>query len=141
MKRSIHVAYRYRRALALAVAACGFGVLYTAARALGFEVQVAGVSDAAVRPVAHFCVYGMLAVLVAKALWDQHLLAWLIAIVLATGEEIHQLFVPLRYAGIGDWLVNLAGITAFLVGAKLLAHRSASHTATRRVLEPQQSHR
>lgn len=98
-------------------------MLYLAARALGFEVQVAGISDQDIRPIAHFCVYGLLALLLAKALWDQYLLAWLIAIVLATGEEVHQLFVPFRYAGVTDWLINFAGITVFLLAGKLLLPR------------------
>ena len=124
MKRACQLTYRLRRALALIVAASGFSVLYFAARALGFEVQVAGISDQDVRPIAHFCVYGVLALILAKALWNQYLLAGLIAVLLATGEEVHQLFVPFRYAGVSDWLINVAGITAFLVAARLLARRA-----------------
>ena len=125
MGYSISLAYRFRRLLGLSLAAAGFGVLFLAARSLGFDLEVAGISDEDVRPFAHFCVYGSLAVLLAKALWRQHLLAWLIAVVLATGEEVHQLFVPFRYATLTDWAVNIAGITVFLLAAKLIVPRIA----------------
>jgi len=125
MRYSIQLAYRFRRLLAMSFAAAGFGVLFLAAQSLGFDLEVAGISDEAVRPIAHFSVYGALAVLLAKALWRQHLLAWLIAVLLATGEDVHQLFVPSRYATLTDWAVNVAGITAFLLVARLAAARIA----------------
>ena len=119
MKQSIQFAYRFRRVLALSIAVTGFAVLYLAARSLGVDLEVAGITDEHIRPIAHFCVYGSLAWLLAKALWGQHLLAWLIVVLLATGEEVHQLFVPFRYADMADWTINVAGITVFLLAAKL----------------------
>jgi hypothetical protein len=136
MKRSIQIAYRFRRALALMLAACGFGVLYFAAQALGLELKVAGISDEDLRPIAHFCVFGTLAVMIAQAVWSQYLLAWLLAVVLATGEEMHQLFVPYRYAGVGDWLINVAGITVFLIVAKIALPRLMPRLVGRLIPQP-----
>jgi len=126
MKYSIQFAYRFRRLLGISLAAAGFAVLFLAARTLGFDLKIAGISDEHLRPIGHFCVYGSLAAVMAKVLWNRHLLAWLITVLLATGEEVHQLFVPYRYGDIADWAVNVVGITMFLVVAKFVMPRLVS---------------
>jgi VanZ family protein len=109
--------------LVLLLAASGiFGTLYLAAARFTGDYSFAGLGDEAVRKVAHFLVYGLAAVMLARALGRQHLLAWAIAIALSTGEEIRQLWVPSRFASIEDWLVNVAGITTLLVISAALMH-------------------
>jgi VanZ family protein len=97
------------------MATSAFATLFAAASWFIGDMGVAGLSDNAVRCVAHFTVYGTLATLVARSLWNMHLLAWLIVTLAATAEEIHQLFIQYRFASAGDWAINLAGITVFLV--------------------------
>ena len=103
----------------MAAAICGFGVLYLAARQFDGEYAFFGLSDNAIRAMAHFTVYGTLALLTAKALFNQYLLAWIISVLLSTGEEIRQLFIPYRFGSVGDWMINVAGITLFLAAARL----------------------
>ncbi len=109
-----------RRLAFLAAALTGFVVLYAAARQFAGDMDMLGLSDEVVRTIAHFTVYGTLALLMAKALFNHYLLCWIITILLATGEEIHQLFVPFRFACPQDWMVNVAGISMFLVAAHLV---------------------
>jgi len=99
----------------LGLAASAFATLFAAASWFIGDMGVVGLSDNAVRSVAHFTVYGTLAALVARSLWNMHLLAWLIVTLAATAEEVHQLFVQYRFASVGDWAINIAGITVFLL--------------------------
>jgi len=55
--------------------------------------------------------------MLAKALNNRYMLAWIISNLLAAGEEWHQWFVPGRVASMNDALVNLVSITAFLAVA------------------------
>jgi len=118
----LHSQSRPLRAIALLAASAGFGILYFAASLFTGDYGFAGLTDDAVRTVAHFSVYGLLAAILARAIGRRHLLAWLIAALLATSEEIHQLFVPYRFACVGDWTTNMLGITAFLIASH---HQSA----------------
>jgi len=104
----------------LAIACGGFAILYVAARQFTGDYGLIGLSDNAVRSIAHFTVFGGLALLMAKALFGQYLLCWVISVLLATGDEIHQLFIKFRFAGIEDWLINGVGISTFLLAGFLL---------------------
>ena len=108
------------RTALVSVALAGFTLLYLAARSFAGDYGVIGLSDDTIRAIAHFTVYGSLALVLAKALFNQFLLCWSISIALATGEEIHQLFVAYRFASTGDWMINLAGISVFLLAGHLL---------------------
>ena len=108
----------------LVVAVAGFAVLYLAARRFDGNYGLLGLSDEAVRRFAHFVVYGGLALLTAKALFNEYLLAGVLSVLLATGEEIHQLFVPYRFASMHDWAINMAGVSTFLLTAYALGHLS-----------------
>lgn len=99
-------------------AVLGFTTLYVAAGRFGFDAGIMGLSDDAVRTIAHFTVYGSLAFLLARALRNWHLLAWLISVLAATGEEINQLFINWRFSCIEDWMLNVAGITTFILLSK-----------------------
>lgn len=75
--------------------------------------------------VAHFCLYGMLGLLLARAaresLWPWQRLVLVALAISAFGvlDELHQLFIPGRSAEVGDWLMDTAGsatgIVAFTV--------------------------
>ena len=105
-------------------AATGFAVLYLAARQFDGNYGLLGLSDEAIRGCGHFVVYGCLALLTAKALFNEYLLAGVLSVWLATGEEIHQLFVRYRFACIEDWVINVAGISTFLLAAYALDYLS-----------------
>ncbi len=123
MTATIRLIQRYHRMLALALAATGGAVLYFAASLFIGDYGLVGLDDDAVRAIAHFCVYGALAVFVAKALWNLHALAWLLTVLFATAEELHQLFVQYRFACVGDWSINVLGITICLIAAHVLQQR------------------
>lgn len=109
-----------RASFIVAVLAC-FALLYLAARQLAVDVRIAGVDEALLRNIAHFGVYGLLASLLAKACCNRYRLAWFVSLLLATGEEVHQLFVPGRYFGVDDLLLNFSGITTFILLTYLLS--------------------
>lgn len=110
---------RYHRLLAAGVAACGFAILYLAAKAFGGDLDFAFLSDHQVRTICHFSGYGCLAVFVHAAIRRNVWLSWGIALTLAWGEEFHQIFVPGRYFTLDDLLINFLGVSIFL----LLTHK------------------
>ena len=111
----------YAPRLALAgVALGGFVAIVLMAQALAFDVTALGVNDKELQPMAHFLVFGTLAVLLAKGAGDRYGLAWCVAMAVATVDEIHQIYVPGRFATLSDWTINLLGITTLLMLAKLL---------------------
>lgn len=118
MTASLRLIQRHQRFVALAAATAAFGVLYFAARLFIGDYGLLGLDDNAIRSIAHFCVYGTLGLIVARALWNMATLAWLITVLFATAEELHQLFVQYRFACVEDWAMNVAGITAFLAAAR-----------------------
>jgi hypothetical protein len=114
-----------RRLLLLSIALAGFGTLYFGSSWFAGSYGVAGLSDDFVRDCAHVIVYGTLAAILGWAL-SWRTLAWLISVICATAEEVHQLFVPWRYGCVTDWLLNLTGITLFLVLTYVLAQWRAN---------------
>ena len=117
MVQTLLLPFVARRLLPLLAALAVIAVLYAASSQFTGDYGLPGISEHTVRGVAHFLVYGTLALMVAAALYRWHLAAWLICILLATGEEVHQLFVPGRFCSMGDWLINVCGITFFLLAA------------------------
>lgn len=79
---------------------------------------------------AHFLEYGILAMLIYRALETDRpavstaLLAIAIASAYGVSDEIHQAFVPLRTPDVRDWLVDTAGAVAG-VALMLALSRSA----------------
>jgi VanZ family protein len=71
--------------------------------------------------VAHFCMYGVLGVLLARAArvsgWPWR---WLVLVALGISvfgvlDELHQLFIPGRSAEVSDWLMDTAGSATGIV--------------------------
>jgi VanZ family protein len=89
-----------------------------------------GISDSMFDYSAHMATFGFLAILIWRAIKTRprFLPAWLtaqpkltagiIAALYAASDEIHQRFVPGRWAKFSDWAVDVVGI----VGALLLIH-------------------
>jgi VanZ family protein len=80
----------------------------------------------------HFCLYGGLGVLVARAAalrgWPLRRLVWmgLLLSVWAALDELHQLFIPGRSAEVGDWLSDTLGASLGLfVGTRLMTSKVA----------------
>ncbi len=86
-----------------------------------------GVSDSLFDYSAHAVTFGFLAILVWRAItaWPRILPKWLtarpklsagiIAALYAASDEIHQSFVPGRWAKFSDWVVDVIGIVAALL--------------------------
>ncbi|MBB6099181.1 VanZ family protein [Deinobacterium chartae] len=70
---------------------------------------------------AHGLSYALLGYLLARASARPNL-AWVLAAWFGASDEVHQAFVPLRSAGLDDWLADLLG--AFL-GSRLGGWQSA----------------
>ena len=131
MVQSLLLPFIARRLLPLFAALAVIGVLYAASSQFTGDYGLLDINEHTVRGVAHFLVYGTLALMVAAALCRWHLAAWLICIRIATREEIHQLFIPGRFCSMGDWVINVCGITFFLlvawqVGSRRRRERTAS---------------
>jgi hypothetical protein len=122
---------RHQRILALTSAAICFAILYFAAKLFIGNYSLLGLDDNTIRSIAHFSVYGTLALIVARALWNIAPLAWLITVLFATAEELHQLFVQYRFACIQDWTINIMGITTFLLGAHCYYFFTSKNIAAR----------
>ncbi len=111
---------RYRRILAGSAAISGFAILFLAAKVFGTNLAIAGLSEHAVRTIAHFTGFGCLAILITTALKQRYGLGWIISVALASTEELHQLYVPGRYFTLDDLLVNALGVTVFLLAFRQL---------------------
>lgn len=79
---------------------------------------VIGVLDYLIRKAAHVTVFGILAVLVKKALNDRqpaYLYAWVFTVLYAATDEWHQSFVAGRTSSVFDVMIDAAGAFLFLL--------------------------
>lgn len=120
MSQSASSAARGVRPMPLVLVLSGFSALVLAAESLGFDASFMGIRDAAVRPVAHVLLYGLMAATLAWGAGHRYRLAWGLCLLLATAEELHQAIVPGRYATFSDWGFNALGITGFLLAAAMV---------------------
>ncbi len=84
----------------------------------------------------HFVVFGILGFLMARSLkyanfkqLNSNFVIWSIIICSIYGamDEIHQLYVPGRFATVGDWVADVLGIIVFvLLYQKILSRRFQS---------------
>jgi VanZ family protein len=87
---------------------------------------------------AHFAAFGTLAALVLRGCadgawravsWRRGGIAWLVTIVYAASDEVHQAFVPGRTAAIDDWAADTLGaglvVAGLVIAARTLARREA----------------
>ncbi len=74
--------------------------------------------------VVHFFIFGILGILIARSfrflfnpVWKNNYILWSIAIGIIYGliDEWHQMYIPGRYASIGDWIADLLGIVCFVL--------------------------
>lgn len=90
----------------------------------GIEV---GVAD----KFAHFGVYAILGWLAARAMLPPRTAERLMAVVLALAvfaalDEVHQLWIPNRFATVADWVADLLGLASGLFSFHLTRARLAS---------------
>ena len=86
--------------------------------------------------VKHFIAYLVLSVLLTLSLWALPRFnrlktgfikySFIIAIFYSTFDEIHQIFIPGRYAEIWDWIANLFGIILGIFLIKVIADKNES---------------
>lgn len=80
--------------------------------------------DLILRKVAHLFVFAVLYLLLVRALGKRHLIfAFLLALLYAISDEIHQRYVPTRHASVTDILFDTMGV--------LVAHIIWSYERTR----------
>lgn len=94
----------------------------------GKQEQLLSATDHLLRKTTHFCVYAALGIFICLvslgcfATCKAHLLrTLLIGAAYAASDEIHQAFVPGRGPGVGDVLIDSAGVIAGALCALLLA--------------------
>ena len=109
------------------VAITGFATLYLASRVFAMDVNFGGLDHETVHNAGHIFVYGTLSVLLAKAMGNRFLLAWVISNLLAGGEEFYQSFVPGRVSSLDDALLNFVSISVFLLAGWLRAASTATN--------------
>ena len=80
----------------------------------------------------HFGAYAVLGALVlrafARATWrgvtvPAGVRAWVVAVAYGATDEVHQLFVPNRYATVEDWIADAIGAATGIVIVSLVARR------------------
>jgi VanZ family protein len=90
----------------------------------------------------HFIAYAGLAFLVTRAIvaghWDllsfaSGVRAWLITAGYGVTDELHQWFVPGRFASVADWIADGVGAVAAIGAAAILRRRSRQRRANREV--------
>ena len=73
--------------------------------------------------IAHFFVFGILALLLARSfrntlnpLWKNRYILWSILIGMVYGliDEWHQMYIPGRYTSLSDWIADLLGAVCFV---------------------------
>ena len=118
MDRAVRAIVIYQRVLLGVIVTASFAVLYLASQLFGNEglkYLFAGIHGELYHTAGHIFVYGILSILLARALGGRYLLAWFISNVFAAGEEGHQHVVPGRVASIDDALLNFVAITFFIL--------------------------
>jgi len=115
MSRVTTIVYRHSRLIAGFIAGLIVLGLFVAAKTLSADMGVFGINEDIVRAVAHFGGFGVIAVLIAMATRNRLIIAGVVTLLIGAAEEIHQAFVPGRYASLGDWSINAAGVVVFLL--------------------------
>ncbi len=130
----------HQRLLLGALTLSGFAFLFLAGKLFGNDGIEYLIDHETLHTTGHIFVYGALAVMLARAMGDRYLLAWVASNLLAAGEEYHQLVVPGRVASLEDAAINFVSISAFLLLAVLargVLHRRRSRHATTPPQAPQ----
>jgi VanZ family protein len=74
--------------------------------------------------IAHFIIFGVLGLLLARSLsvsridfWRESYVLWstLIGITYGLFDELHQYFIPGRYTSLSDWIADGVGVVFFVV--------------------------
>lgn len=93
----------------------------------------AGLDLSLVDEVAHFGVYAVLGVLAARAMVEPRPIERVIGVLLAIAlfaalDELHQLWIPNRFATLADWVADLLGATLGLFAYHLARASRAPRT-------------
>lgn len=115
----------YRRWICAIGGAVVTVVAIMAAGQLTGDLALAGLNDAQVRGIGHFMAYGTLAAMLAVAMGFRFTLANAAAAGIAAVDELHQWFVPGRWASVTDWLIDVTAIAMALGVIALLRARVA----------------
>ena len=119
-----------RRAIRWAVVLVWCAVIYAASDRPDLRVSDDDVVDLVLRKAAHLVVFGVLAVLLARALSPDRsggsrtlVLAWLGTLAWAVSDEWHQTFVDGRVGHASDVAIDMLGATLALLARHRLPHR------------------
>jgi len=117
----------FRRAARPALASAWAGLIFAASSRPDLRVSEDDVLDFVLRKAAHLFVFGVLALLVARALHGEGIrrgrslaVAWVATIAYAVTDEWHQSFVEGRVGHLNDVVIDAAGATLALA----LLHRT-----------------
>jgi hypothetical protein len=135
---SNHVSFPFRRLARAAIAVAWAGVIFAASSRPDLRVSDDDLTDLILRKLAHMLVFGVLAVLVARAITlagPSRLrvlaAAWLLTLAYAASDEWHQTFVQGRAGAPRDVAIDMLGATIALVLLHLhgTRHRTLQETS------------
>jgi hypothetical protein len=98
------------------------GIIFWLSATPDLRVASADDLDFVVRKAGHMCAFGVLALLLWRALAPMELrgsgwgLAWVLAVAYAVSDEFHQSFTAGRHAALTDVGIDAVGAALFLVG-------------------------
>lgn len=111
----------FRRAVRAGLVVAWAAVIFAASHRPDLRVAEDDLVDFVLRKAAHMVVFGVLAVLVARALQDERIggattlaAAWVAAVLYAVSDEWHQTFVDGRAGQVSDVGIDAAGATVAL---------------------------
>jgi len=116
----------FARLTLLAVVAVVAGALWVTARVWGHRLGWFGLPDEIIHVSAHITVWGSLGVLATFGLGRRYILGGLAVIAISGLDELHQRFVPGRFASWDDFLINVGAVVVFLVVARMVESYWAS---------------
>lgn len=115
----------FRRAARLALAFAWAGLIFAASSRPDLRVSEDDLLDLVLRKLAHLFVFGVLAVLVSRAMRGGALrdtttlmLAWIVTLAYAVSDEWHQTFVPGRAGQASDVAIDMVGATIALLALR-----------------------
>lgn len=118
---SNHVSFPFRRLVRIMTVLAWAGLIFAASSRPDLRVSDDDLVDLILRKLAHMVVFGVLAMLISRAIsldrpatWRTALAAWMLTLAYASSDEWHQTFVQGRSGAPRDIMIDMLGATIAL---------------------------